>query len=103
MLPAASSPNGSTSLDHTAAHRWFEFLDQRRIGAGPDSWVAQVLGVHVDEAGTVWIQLASVDNPFTAVVLHVSHTTSVDRVISALEERAASDTRPEIIDIAAVA
>jgi len=103
MVPAASSPNSPRAADIRLADRWFEALDQRRIGTSAESWVAQVLGIHVDEAGAIWIQLASVDNPYTAIVVHVSPSTTVDRVVTALEERVASDARPEIIDIAAVA
>jgi hypothetical protein len=103
MVPAATTPNSPRAADIRLADRWFEALDQRRIGAGADSWVAQVLGIHVDEVGTIWIQVTSVDNPYTTIVLHVSASTTVERVTVALEEREASDSRPEIIDLATVA
>jgi stage V sporulation protein SpoVS len=47
--------------------------------------------------------LTSVDNPYTAIILHVSASATLDRVIGALADRVLSDARPEIIDIAAVA
>jgi hypothetical protein len=102
MVPAASSPNSPRAADIRLADRWFEALDERRIGTSAESWMAQVLGIHVDEIGTIWIQLASVQDSDAAIVLHVSASTTVDEALIALEERVASDARPEIIDIAAV-
>jgi hypothetical protein len=103
MVPAVSSLNSHRAIDIRLADRWFEALDQRQIGIGAESWVAQVLGIHIDEANTIWIQLTSVDNPYSAIILHVSASTTLDRVIGALADRVVSDARPEIIDIAAVA
>jgi len=48
----------------------FQELDNQRIGLGPDSWVALVLGVHiVGREG--WVQVASKDRPSQSVVVHL--------------------------------
>ena len=82
-----------------SADDWFFALDQRRIGAGSAAWVAQVFGVH-RENGELWVQLAPLDRPASAIVLHVSPATHLDDVLEALERRQpASEGKPEVIDL----
>lgn len=87
------------TVETTFADQWFAALDQRRIGAGARSWVAQVLGVHCEDDG-LWIQLSSSEDPFATIVLHLAPTTPIDDVIAALE-RHRYDGRPAIIDVVA--
>jgi hypothetical protein len=53
----------------------FEELDNRRIGIGPDSWVAQVFAVYV-ASDDVWVQVAAKDNPSDSVILHLPPSTT---------------------------
>jgi hypothetical protein len=53
----------------------FEALNDRRIGIGPDSWVAQVFGVYV-ASEDVWVQVAAKDNPSETVILHMPPSTT---------------------------
>ena len=62
---------------------WFFGLDQRRIGNGPDSWVASVTAVRAI-GDHYWIQLEEADNPTRSVVLRVTPDATVDHVITTL-------------------
>jgi hypothetical protein len=86
--------------DLTSADQWFAALDQRRIGAGGDSWTAVVSGVHPDGAA-LWIQLAPSDNPYRSIVLHVLATANVESVVSRLTCAADDEGRPRVIDLTA--
>ena len=88
-------------VDISSADQWFAALDQRRIGADTGSWVAQVLGVHCEGDG-FWVQLASSEDPFATIILHLAATTQIDEVVGALERHThAVDGRPAVIDLAA--
>jgi len=88
-------------VDNTSADQWFAALDQRRIGAGAGSWIAQVVGVHRDDDG-FWVQVSSSEDPFSTIVLHLAPTTPIDDVVTALERHSRSaEGRPALIDLAA--
>jgi hypothetical protein len=53
----------------------FEELDNRRIGIGPESWVAQVFAVYL-ASDDVWVQVAAKDNPSETVILHLPPSTT---------------------------
>ncbi len=78
---------------------WFAALDHCRIGTGADSSVAEVLGIHPD-GETFWVQVARIDNPSTAIILHISSTSTVDDVRAALASRSTPGASGvEIIDV----
>jgi hypothetical protein len=82
-----------------SADDWFFALDQRRIGAGAKAWVAQVFGVY-RQNGELWVQLAPLDRPASAIVVHVSPATRLDDVLDALEHRhPTGEGKPEVIDL----
>jgi hypothetical protein len=88
-------------VETRSADQWFAALDQRRIGAGAGSWVAQVLGVHCEDDG-FWIQLSSSEDSFATIVIHLVSKTPMADVLAALEGHSRpSDGRPAIIDLAA--
>jgi hypothetical protein len=68
------------------ADHWFVALDQRQIGTGTASWVAQVLGVH-REKDDLWVQIAPSVDPDVTIVLRLSLATAVDEALGALERR----------------
>jgi hypothetical protein len=61
----------------------FEELNDRRIGIGPESWVAQVFAVYV-ASGDVWVQVAAKDNPSETVILHMPPSTTTGQGALAL-------------------
>jgi len=79
--------------------RLFREFDNRRIGIGSESWIAQVYGVHVSSDG-VWVQVASKDTPSRSVVVHLSRETTPGQVVVALSKWAQLpiDCRPLVID-----
>ena len=85
-------------LESLSADEWFGALDQRRIGTGADSWVAQVLGVHSEREG-LWVQLAPDDDAGATIVVHLSSSTQLAEVLAALERSGSSERRPEVIDL----
>jgi hypothetical protein len=79
--------------------RLFHELDNRRIGIGSESWVAQVFGIHlIGEEG--WLQIASREEPWRSVVVHVRPETTAGHVALALARWAecTADDRPFLID-----
>ena len=83
---SSRSRSALEALDPTVADQWFAALDHCRIGVGPESSVAEVLGIHPD-GETLWVQVAQIDNPYTAVILHISSASTVDQVRAALARR----------------
>jgi len=84
-IPSQNVPSPS-ALGLTAVDEWFAALDHTRIGVGPDSSVAEVLGIHAD-GDTFWVQVARLDNPYTEIILHISSASTVDDVRDALARR----------------
>ncbi|HET9831114.1 MAG TPA: hypothetical protein VFP91_05380 [Vicinamibacterales bacterium] len=80
--------------------RVFEALDNRRIGIGPESWVAQVFAVYV-AADEVWVQVAAKDNPTDTVILHLPRSTTTAQGALALWKWAQSPDTPRSRCIAA--
>jgi hypothetical protein len=81
------------------ADHWFVALDQRQIGTGTASWVAQVLGVH-REKDDLWVQIAPSVDPDVTIVLRLSPATAVDEALGALERRSpVSDGGSYVIDL----
>jgi hypothetical protein len=101
MSAATSARRHGESTGVSSADRWFAALDQRQIGTGASSWVAQVLGVH-DGGDELWVQLSPIDNVDATIILRLTPETSLEGVLVALSQRHPSpDRRPEIIDLAA--
>ena len=101
MTMASRSQSAPGPEDRTAAEQWFAALDHCRIGVGADSSVAEVLGIHPD-GETFWVQVAQVDNPYNAIILHVSSASTVDDVRAALARRSTrGESCTEIIDVLA--
>jgi hypothetical protein len=99
----ASSPKSTDGnlRNVVSADRWFEALDQRRVGADANSWIIQVHGVHCEQDG-LWIQISSTDDPFSTIVLHLATDTPINDVLTALEHHDRPlDGRPAIVDLAA--
>ena len=83
----------------TAASEWFEALDQRVIGRGQQSWVANVLGVHGDDRDW-WIDVASAANPAVNVVLRLSRRATVFHAVAALRRhRPRTGSCAPVIDV----
>ena len=62
---------------------WFFTLDQRRIGNGPESWLANVTAVRAI-GDHYWIQLEEDHNPSRSIVLRVAPEATIDQVIATL-------------------
>ena len=81
------------------ADEWFEALDQRVIGRGPDSWVASVLSVREDDRDW-WIDVASATNPSANVVLRLSRRATVFHALAALRRcRPRTESCAPVIDV----
>jgi hypothetical protein len=90
-------------IDPAVADRWFAALDQRPIGGASHGWIAQVLGIHV-EADGLWLQIGTTGEPVTAILLHVSASTTTEDVLEVLERRApGANEGPEIVDLTPLA
>jgi hypothetical protein len=101
MTAATIARRHGESVDASSADRWFVALDQRQIGSGASSWVAQVMGVHQDR-DDVWVQVAPSDDADATIIVHLTPETPLADVLAALARRNPSlDRRPEIIDLAA--
>ena len=88
-----------TSEFRNVEDRVFLELDNRRIGIGPESWIAQVLGVHTaDHEG--WVQVASQEHPLHSVVVHIWPDTTAGQVALALSKWAELpvEDRPVMIE-----
>ncbi len=81
------------------AGRLFREFDNRRIGIGAESWIAEVYGVHVSDEGA-WMQMASKDTPSRSVVVHLFPETTTGQVVVALARWAQLpvESRPLMID-----
>jgi hypothetical protein len=96
--PESAGQHGETL---SIADHWFVALDQRQIGTGTTSWVAQVLGVH-REKDDLWVQIAPSVDPDVTIVLRLSPATPVDEALGALERRnPTSDAGLHVIDLCA--
>ncbi len=94
-LHAASTEQAGT----VSGDRVFRELDNRRIGIGPESWVAQVFGVHMtSNAG--WVQVAAQNDPMHSVIVRVGPGTTAGDVALALARWSAigEDERPLVIE-----
>ena len=79
------------------ADRWFRALDQRRIKAGTQIWVAHVMGIHA-EGREIWVQIARGDSLDKSLVLHLSGWTTVSQAISAIRAHSREcDAFPRVI------
>ena len=88
----------------TAANEWFDALDQRVIGRGPNRWTASVLRVHpVSLQGDDrewWIDVASAANPAANVVLRLSRQATVFHAVAALRRhRPRTESCAPVIDV----
>ena len=79
--------------------RVFREVDNRRIGIGADSWVAQVFGVHMTDADG-WVQVAPEDDPTHSVIVRVWPGTTGTDVAQALAHWSAvvEEERPPVIE-----
>ena len=81
------------------ADRWFRALDQRRIDAGTQCWIAHVMGIHLD-GREIRIQIATGDAPEKSLVLHLSGWTTIDQAIAAMKARPVEhDSYPRVISV----
>jgi hypothetical protein len=72
-------------------------LDRQRIGGGPDSWMAYVLGVHVDGA-TIWIQIARNEDADESVIVRMRADAAPGDVLDALTRIAPqADASPVVV------
>jgi len=82
MEPIISSGHEPAEAIEPEAYAFRE-LDNQRIGLGPESWVALVVGVHIlDREG--WVQIASKDGALQSVVVHIWAGTTPQHVKLAL-------------------
>lgn len=79
-----------------APEKWFQALDQRRVGTSTNHWDILVTGVHAS-GQDCWIQVASADDKAKQVVLHVSPTTTVEDALNALIGASQQDLPPESV------
>jgi hypothetical protein len=86
MRPKTLGPASQHGEALSIADHWFAALDQRQIGTGTASWVAQVLGVH-RENDDLWVQIAPSVDPDVTIVLRLSPATAVHEALGALERR----------------
>jgi len=63
----------------------FAALDNRRIGIGPDSWIAQVFAVYLS-SGNVWVQVAPKEHPDESVILQLPRTSTTGQGALALRK-----------------
>jgi hypothetical protein len=70
---------------------WFAALDQRCFVAGPERWVAEVVGIHLDGID-VWIQLESAVGSLRSLILHVTQGTGLHEAIDAIETMLTRDS-----------
>ena len=83
----------------TAASEWFDALDQRVIGRGPDRWTASVLRVHGDDRDW-WVDIATAANPAANVVLRLSRQETVFHAVAALRRhRPRTESCAPVIDV----
>ena len=81
-----SSAAAAAPLDQfTELDRWFEAIDHQQIVSGRSSWTAEVVGIHSSN-GELWVQVSPTEWPGSAVVLRVTHGSSVDCALAALAE-----------------
>jgi hypothetical protein len=88
---AAGAPN-IQEAPRGNAHWWFTALDQRSLAVGPERWLTQVVGVHL-EGGEVWIQLQSLPEQLQDFTIRVRPDMTVDDVVTAVEAQIRSVTR----------
>jgi hypothetical protein len=101
MRPKTLRPAGQHGEALSISDHWFVALDQRQIGTGTASWVAQVLGVH-RENDDLWVQIAPSVDPDVTIVLRLSPATAVHEALGALERRnPMSDGGSYVIDLCA--
>jgi len=83
----------------TAANEWFDALDQRVLGRGPERWTASVLRVHGDGRDW-WIDIATAANPAANVVLRLSRRATVFHAVAALRRhRPRTESCASVIDV----
>lgn len=80
------------------ADAWFAALDNRLLQLGPDTYIAQVLGIHISHSG-LWIQVSCAEDPAMNVVLVVSATTRIDDVLERLRTDPPTGYPLEIIEV----
>jgi hypothetical protein len=74
-------------------------LDRQRIGEGSTSWVAEVLGVHVD-GQDLWVQIAPAHAVAESIVLRLSAWATPQHAIAALAVmRTQRGPLPHVIDV----
>ena len=83
----------------TAANEWFDALDQRVIGRGPDRWTASVLSVQGDDQHW-WVDIATAATPAASVVLRLSRQATVFHAVAALRRhRPRMESCAPVIDV----
>ncbi len=88
-----ATADGGTDVD-----RWFAAIDQRQIGTGPLSWVAQVVGIYPD-GHDLWVQVSATHAPESTVLLRVSEDSTVESAVTLLREQSRwPGSRTQIID-----
>jgi hypothetical protein len=82
----------------------FTELDHRRVGNGPDSWIVEIYGIHV-EKNQAWIQIAPSTDASSSVLLHIPASCSAHHALAALEAWAEEprETRSRVIEVMRVA
>ena len=99
MLSANTFAASVPRPENTRIDEFVTALDQRRIGEGSTSWVAQVLGIHA-EGPDLWVQVAPADAPTEGVVLRLSAWATPQHAIAALlMMRARRGSLPHVIDV----
>ena len=74
---------GAAKAEPTAADRLFDALNERRITAGPDGRLVEVLAIHAMPDGA-WVQIALMGESTEGVILHLPVWNSIDRASAAL-------------------
>ena len=81
MRSSASHPPATGCSE--VSDKWFEALDQRRVGSGREHWDVVVTGIHAS-GPDCWIQVASAEDETKQLVLRVSSETTVEDALRAL-------------------
>lgn len=86
------------------ADNFFSQLDGQRIGAGPDSWVVTVYGVHVQH-NQVWMQVGPSYDPECSLLLRLPASCTPHHALAALEAwlQQPTEDRAGVIDVMRVA
>jgi len=90
--------------DHDASHprrveQIVTALDGRRFNQGADSWVADIVGVHVT-GEELWVQVARRDYSGDSIVLHLSRWATAHHAVAALSRLpVAPGIYPHVVEV----